>query len=252
MENDTLENVSTIGRLLDEISWEGSTVKRYREGGIGFENVLTTETFQGLDFLPRKQFLGEVINQLNGGSEKTKQRLVNEIEDAGLEILPGNIYLIPSADSHMTALPVQPDGIISTSTTYSLIEAKRIRSSSFMPEQLSREYITVLREAKDKLPLLILVLGKEPPVSIQKNGRKSFKEGVLLHLKSVYDRTEDFPYDYDHIVERIDDVVSWITWDQISDIVVEQLGTYQSGDESINNSVKRVANSVIDSVKRHR
>lgn len=34
------ENSSMIGRLLDEISWEGNA-KKYRGGGRGKENVLT-------------------------------------------------------------------------------------------------------------------------------------------------------------------------------------------------------------------
>lgn len=49
-------NTSIIGRLLKEISWEGKRVKMYRNGSLGYENVLTVEFFQALDFLPRNQF----------------------------------------------------------------------------------------------------------------------------------------------------------------------------------------------------
>ena len=55
------ENQSVIGRLLEELSWVGHTIKSYREGGRGFENVLTAEVFQALDFLPRSNFLGKII-----------------------------------------------------------------------------------------------------------------------------------------------------------------------------------------------
>jgi hypothetical protein len=48
---------SFIGRLLEEISWQGAQIKGYRGGGVGFENVLTIEIFQALDFLPPLSFL---------------------------------------------------------------------------------------------------------------------------------------------------------------------------------------------------
>ena len=38
---------SAIGRLLDEISWEGNA-RKYRGGGLGRENVLTVEVFSAL------------------------------------------------------------------------------------------------------------------------------------------------------------------------------------------------------------
>ena len=49
--------VCAVRCLLDELSWEGNAWK-YREGGLGLENVLTAEVFQALDFLPREAFLG--------------------------------------------------------------------------------------------------------------------------------------------------------------------------------------------------
>ena len=54
MPNNNLTNASVLGRLLEELSWAGNTIRNYREGGRGYENVLTAEALQGLDFLPRK------------------------------------------------------------------------------------------------------------------------------------------------------------------------------------------------------
>jgi len=44
---DHLANGSVIGRLPEEISWEGAAVRAYRDGGRGRgrENVLTAELF---------------------------------------------------------------------------------------------------------------------------------------------------------------------------------------------------------------
>ena len=61
-------NVSVIGRLLEEISWEGSRVKQYREGGRGMENVLTAEVLLPLTYLPRAPFLAPVLRSAHGAS----------------------------------------------------------------------------------------------------------------------------------------------------------------------------------------
>ena len=55
-------NTSTLGRLLEELSWLGTTIRNYRNGGRGYENVLTAEALQGLDFLPRSTLLGSVLS----------------------------------------------------------------------------------------------------------------------------------------------------------------------------------------------
>ena len=86
-------NPSAIGRLLREISWEGKKTTQYRKGGLGHENVLTTEVFQALDFLPRRLFLGAVLAEATG-ADSARQQLVAEIEDAELDLLPGSQPLI--------------------------------------------------------------------------------------------------------------------------------------------------------------
>lgn len=43
---------SVIGRLLDELSCVGKSIRDYRHGGVGYENVLVAETLLALDFLP--------------------------------------------------------------------------------------------------------------------------------------------------------------------------------------------------------
>ena len=117
-----LENASPVGRLLEEISYEGNA-KPYREGGRGRENVLMVETFTPLDYLPRTRFMGHVIRSAHGADE-ARRRVVEEIERAEISLLPGDVFL-----GH-TGVHVQPDATILTPTTYVLVEAKRIRPSS--------------------------------------------------------------------------------------------------------------------------
>src|SRR5687768_9343909 len=102
---------SIIGRLLEEISWEGNAT-HYREGGRGFENVLTAEVFQALDFLPRTSFLGRIIQTMEGGSPETLNLLAEQVEEACFSLLPGDIVLSEHVSPGESPLCVQPDGIL--------------------------------------------------------------------------------------------------------------------------------------------
>ncbi len=127
---------SIIGRLLEELSWTGSLITKYRGGGRGFENVLSTEVLQALDFLPRTAFLGSVA--LHDGAAASRQALRDEAEQADFLVLPGEMWL---QAEDIPKVQIQPDAIISTPHVYCLVEAKRIRSSSFQPRQLAREFV---------------------------------------------------------------------------------------------------------------
>ena len=244
------DNGSVLGRLLEELSWVGKTIKDYREGGRGFENVLTAEVFQALDFLPRRLFIGEIIRNAHG-ADTARMALYKEIENASFCLLPGNHYLIPSEKRHQTKLPVQPDGLIECSNVYCILEAKRIRTSSFMPEQLSREYVLTMRESKGRIPLLFLVIGEKPPVKVQKHGRKNIKEAINLYLDSVLKRAERHSFTKSELEEKIDEVVCWTTWNEISRLIKSQRKNLTINDPSIKNCILRVSDSIVDSIKWH-
>jgi hypothetical protein len=99
MDPTTEGNESVLGRLLEELSWEGSSIRKYRDGGRGAENVLTAEVLMGLDFLPRQAFLGAVVAGAHG-SEAARRVLREEIEAAVITFLPPEIVLNP---------PVRPE-----------------------------------------------------------------------------------------------------------------------------------------------
>ena len=99
---------SAIGRLLTELSWSGRSIRQYRHGGAGFENVLTAEVLQALDFLPRATFLGGVLDQAHGADEARKT-LAEEIEQAEVTVLPGDLELNPAGHGKRTKVIVQSD-----------------------------------------------------------------------------------------------------------------------------------------------
>ncbi len=178
---DELRNTSVIGRLLEEISWEGSNVRDYRAGGRGRENVLTAEVLLPLTYLPRTEFLGEVFRCANG-ADVVRAQVADELEHADIVLLPDESRLGPDGPV------VQLDGVVASQTCHVLIEAKAMRGS-FQPEQLPREYLALLRDAGAKVPLLFLVLGSGPPVPVRGYGRLDLEDAVAMHLERVHART---------------------------------------------------------------
>jgi hypothetical protein len=88
------------------------------------------------------------------------------------------------------------------------LEAERIRSSSFQAEHLAREYVALLNEAGERIPLLLLILGSDPPVPVKGAGRLSIEEAVELSLDAVLTRYPDGAYDRAELLARIPDVFS--------------------------------------------
>ncbi len=69
---------SALGRLPQEPSEAGSTIRSLRDGGRAHENVLTTtEVLSGLDFPARDTFLGAVLRQAHGADE-ARARLISQ------------------------------------------------------------------------------------------------------------------------------------------------------------------------------
>ena len=242
---------SIIGSLLSEISWEGSKVTRYRNGGQGLENVLTSEVFQILYFLPRTHFLGEIVKNLHTKNALAIDKLVNEIEQSEFDLFPGNYYLIEEPLSHQKGMAVQPDSLLISDSVYTLIEVKRIRRSSFQKEQLAREFYLVCREAKNKMPLLLLIIPKEPPVSIAGGGKKNIVEHIKETLKKVYLQADSSVLSLEELTSLVENHVAWITWEEIYNLVKKQVLNYDSNNHSEKNSVERLCNALLEAIERH-
>lgn len=236
-------NVSVIGRLLEEISWEGATVSGYRSGGHGRENVLTAEVLQALDYLPRAQFLGSVVAAAHG-ADNARARLIEATEDIRVTLLPDENRVGRSG------LVVQPDALLESSATHVLVEAKRILSSSFQPEQLAREYLALMQDAAGKTPLLLLLLGSSPPVPVKNHGRMSITEAVLLHLRSVHERT-GCELDLAELEQQVAQRIAWITWSDIQDVVAQQARDTRGLPPSLSGTVRRLSNSLINAIQWH-
>jgi len=243
-------NASVLGRLLEELSWRGETIRRYRNGGRGYENVLTAEALQGLDFLPRTTFLGAVLAAAHGAPAALR-RLVSEVEEAKVTLLPGNQYLIPSGTRHQTRLPVQPDGLIETPNCFVVVEAKGLGRSSFQPEQLSREYVLTLRDAGARAPIFLLVLPTEPPVKIKDHGKLVPEDAIELYLEPVLARAEQHSISPAQARKLIPEVVCWTTWSDIARIVEQQRTTTMPTDKTVSACIDRLAFSVTRAIAWH-
>lgn len=235
---------SVIGRLIEELSWAGSTIKDLRGGGRGYENVLSAEVLQALDFLPRREFLGSLVDALNGGDSETRHSLRNEVEDANFLVLPGEMHL---QGDRIPKVEVQPDAIIKTPHVRCLVEAKRIRSSQFQPRQLAREFVMAHRDADGRRPMLLLLISNPPPVKVQKRGKLSIRDAIVAALPEVFQPGTDLS----EWTELIDTTVSWITWNQLAKVVEAAAARFSSGSPSVDASVRRVANGILQSISWH-
>ncbi len=234
---------SSISRLLEEISWEGNA-RRYRQGGRGRENVLTTEVFNALDFLPRTAYLGAVLLAAHG-ADQARAAVAASIEDADVEVLPGDIAPQVAGGSPAT-WTVQPDVTIATGTTLCLVEAKRIRAASFQPAQLARTLMGLRHSAGGRTPLLLLVLGTAPPVPVARLGRLSIEQAVEVGLNQLD------PADANAVRELAATSVAWITWDEIAAVTREAQHDVGPLPESVRAAVARLAGSLTGAIDWHR
>ena len=239
---------SIVGKLLEEISWEKA--RDYRAGGQGRENVLTAEVLVGLDFLPRNHFLGNALRAAHGADE-ARHILAAEAEDLQMQFLPGD-FMLGSAGGK-AALVVQPDAIFETPSTYTLVEAKRIRYGSFQPEQLAREYITLMSKtgAGAAVPLLLL-LGVAPPLRVKGNGQLEIPQAVGRFLGPVLERVADpsLPSETE-LMARIPEVFCWISWPELDNCVRDAAVTYPAGHHSGDASVQRMAAFLRNAIAWH-
>lgn len=243
MTDDGATNTSIIGRLLEEISWEGKSVRFYRRGGRGRENVLTAEVMLSLDLLPRTHFLAEVLRAAHG-AEHALTGVADQIEDCELHVLPPELTLQPAGTV------VQPDALLKTPGGCVLVEAKGIKKASFQREQLAREYLAVLREAGTRDPVLLLILGSPPPVTIKKQGHRDIPEAITEQLPMVLANT-GADERLDDLLKRIPEIVSWITWAEIESIVAHQMSCMKTEDPSLLATVERLAKAVSTAIAIH-
>jgi hypothetical protein len=100
-----------------------------------------------------------------------------------------------------------------------MIEAKRICTSTFQPEQLATEYVALMRATRNRTPLLLLILGSAPPVAVRGLGRMRIEDAISLHLRSVLERTEDHELDESFLKQCVPEVLAWITWQELGGVV---------------------------------
>ena len=218
-----LENRSPIGRLLEEISWEGNA-RTYRDGGRGRENVLTTEVFALLDVLPRTVFLGAVLGAAHG-ADVARSAGIADVEQMNLEILPGDARAV-LGDGSISTWAVQPDVRLESPRSTVWVEAKRIRASSFQEHQITRTLHAMLTSTAQETRLLLLVLDSPPPLKVQGVGAVGIAEAVA-HSTSAIEGPER-----EMLLAAGRDSVAWITWDELAAAVRQAADLYACGDAS--------------------
>ena len=140
---------------------------------------------------------------------------------------------------------IQPDAIMTTPKVYCLIEAKRIRSSSFQPRQLAREFVMARRHADGRHPLLLLLLSSPPPVRVQGRGKLSIRDVILGALPEVF----HVGIDISSLESLIEETVCWLTWAELAEQIEAAKRSFGTGVLSVDAAVIRLADSVLKSVR---
>lgn len=236
-----LVNDSPVGRLLEEISWEGNA-RPYRHGGRGWENVLTTEVLTLLDLLPREAFLGAVLVAAHG-ADQIRRDAAAEAEAMTVSVLPGDVHGV-QADGTPTPWSVQPDVRMESWRAAVWVEAKRIRPASFQPHQLARTLHALLTNIDQQVPLLVLVLGTPPPIRVARVGTLDIPEAVEHSLASFDDQQ-------DLLATGAREAVAWITWAELASAVRHAVARLDVPDPSATASVRRMADGVDRAIAWH-
>ena len=113
-----------------------------------------------------------------------------EVEDVELTVFPEAHALRPDARTHQARIEVQPDARYLSPSVYMLVEAIRIKTSSFQPEQLACNLLVLLRDCGKRVPVLLLSLGRPPPVTVKGQGRKTLPAANEAGLESAYGTIE--------------------------------------------------------------
>lgn len=250
----TVPTPSAITRLLEELSWGGNAgVARLRGGGRSLENVLTTEVLQALDFLPRTAFLARVFRAAEG-ADRAREEHARSAEDAVVTVLPGPTACGSCDPPTRNAIEVQPDAIIDGPTTYAVVEAKRNGAATFGPHQIARELAHTLLAARPRLPLLLLIVNRPPPIHVQRHGKLGLVEAVDVGIDEVLAvlQTEGHTLSREEVLAEAPNTVAWITWAKLQATLREAQGSLRCSNASIAMSMDRIASCAIHAIDWHK
>lgn len=189
--------------------------------------------------------MGELIAGAHG-AQGARQRVIAEIEQAEVSLLPGELGLAHSA------IRVQPDALLTSPSTYTFIEAKRIRPSRFQTDQLAREFVATMQQAGDRVPLLFVILGSAPPVAVN-----AFPQRVLLqdaitqrleHVASAWDA----PADQEDLAARIGDALAWTTWAEIRHVLAANRHRASDAPETLAATISRLCDAATTAIDWHK
>ncbi len=178
------------------------------------------------------------------GADRAREAAANLAEDAVVDLLPGGPGLAPGGPN------IQPDGYLHLPDVTVLMEAKRIRQSTFRVEQLAREYLSLMRDHDTEHRLLLLVLPAPPSVAVRSMGRLEVSAAILAPLTAVHARAAAPPA-FQDLVAKGDEAVAWLTWSEPALVVREQAGRFQNPDASVTASVMRMASALDSAVHWH-
>jgi hypothetical protein len=108
----------------------------------------------------------------------------------------------------------------------------------------------LLREADGRTPLMLLLLGTPPPVTVENRGRLELTEAVMSPIPLLARMGE--PADLlDELDARLPDVIAWITWYELRDIVLAQAVAFERAPNGLAGTVRRLSEAVTSAIAWH-
>lgn len=230
-----LDVPGAIGRLIREFSWD-------KIDGRGQEDVLTTEIFLALGFLPSDPFLTAIWSSIHDISEDAMPELISGAATAKFVTLPGDFIY----DSAKAGAKVQPDVIIECDKIVISVEAKRLRSSLFDPTQLARQAIFLSQLGDSHVGYLWVVLAKPPPIKLGKFGWHTVEEALKHGLYKIADSTTA-----EKSLSALKGRVGWSTWSEIVSICRTTQGKIGSEAEPLRECTGRLVSAMEQALQWH-
>lgn len=108
-----------------------------------------------------------------------------------------------------------------------------------------------MRRAEHRLPLILLILGTAPPITVRGFGSSSIPDAIAHGLPKLAARGAVDDTAIPGLMANVDSVIAWTTWTELAACVVDAAGTFKAGSRSADGTIARLAGDLTNAVAWH-
>jgi hypothetical protein len=98
---------------------------------------------------------------------------------------------------------------------------------------------------------MLLLLGTPPPVPVESKGRLELTEAVKSPMSPLLARLGEPAGQIDELEARLPDVIAWITWQELREIVSAQAVAFERAPNGLAGTVRRLSAAVASAIDWH-